>query len=292
MTAVAAVADQTAPSQGDPLAAAMAPKSPKGKKGKKGKGKKKKQSKEEKAQEKLDKACSMVTSQVDLYQLFLDRMNRWIKRNNYKAIELYQKFDKNGDGSLTYDEFKAGLKDLDAPCNNIELEILARRIDGNGDKLIDYREFTKGLSFLEVEERPLLVTTKEELEKCECCKLGLWKPEIERAPKYLKVHLKFGTFDNLRSYPGHFDLVLHSHLTICGLIDIIKERMDLATTTLRVYADKSRTMNSLLLPDQTLAECGYSGGTRGDPEDCFLYYDYSTEFHDCAILMSDYYFAS
>ena len=59
-------------------------------------------------QEKLDKACSMVTSQVDLYQLFLDRMNRWIKRNNYKAIELYQKFDKNGDGSLTYDEFKAG----------------------------------------------------------------------------------------------------------------------------------------------------------------------------------------
>ena len=27
---------------------------------------------------------------------------------NYKAIELYQKFDKNGDGSLTYDEFKTG----------------------------------------------------------------------------------------------------------------------------------------------------------------------------------------
>ena len=68
--------------------------------------------------------------------------------------------------------------------------------------------------------------------------------------------------------------------------------MELATTTLRIYRDKTQDLSSLLMPDRTLRDYGYAGGTRSDPEDIFLYYDYSTEFHDCSILMSDYYFVS
>ena len=49
-----------------------------------------------------------MTSQTDLYQNFLDRMDRWITANKHKAVELFKRFDLNGDGVLTYDEFKSG----------------------------------------------------------------------------------------------------------------------------------------------------------------------------------------
>lgn len=57
---------------------------------------------------KLEKSCEELTTQLDLYQSFLDRMNRWMKENGMKAEELFRKFDTNQDGSLSYDEFKAG----------------------------------------------------------------------------------------------------------------------------------------------------------------------------------------
>ena len=68
--------------------------------------------------------------------------------------------------------------------------------------------------------------------------------------------------------------------------------MELATTTMRIYRNKARDATSLLMPDRTLKQCGFIGGTRSEPGEYVLYYDYSTEFHDCSILMSDYYFAS
>ena len=49
-----------------------------------------------------------MTSQTDLYQNFLERMDRWIASNKHKAVELFKRFDINGDGVLTYDEFKSG----------------------------------------------------------------------------------------------------------------------------------------------------------------------------------------
>ncbi|XP_022103410.1 uncharacterized protein LOC110986092 isoform X3 [Acanthaster planci] len=270
----------------------------KGKKKKKG-GAKKKVNKAEKAKEKLEKACELMTSQTDLYQNFLDRMDRWIVANKHKAVELFKRFDRNGDGVLTYDEFKSGMLDLDAPCNALELHVLAKRLDKDKNETIDYVEFSKGLSFCTDEEEtdgtekhPPLEITKEVLEECPSCKLGLWKPYAEKYPKYVYIYLKFVTFDNLRSYPGHFSVIVHSHLTVFGLLEIIKERTDLGTTKLRIFSDKSRDASCLLLPDKTLEQCGIQGGTRSKPEETVLYYDYSTEFHDCPLLMSDHYFMS
>ncbi|XP_033626909.1 uncharacterized protein LOC117289753 [Asterias rubens] len=270
------------------------------KKGKKKKGKaKKKVSKSERAKEKLEKACDLMTSKTDLYQNFLDRMDRWIACNKHKAVELFKRFDLNGDGVLTFDEFKSGMLDLDAPCNALELHVLAKRLDRDKSESIDYVEFSKGLNFTDEDEEtekgeqpPQLTITKEELQECPCCKLGLWRPQVEKNPKYVYIFLKFVTFDNVRSYPGHFSVVVHAHLTVYGLIEIIKQRMDLGTTKLRIFSDKSRDSSCLLMPDKTLQQCGIEGGTRSKPEETVLYYDYTTEFHDCPVLMSDFYFMS
>ncbi|XP_041455086.1 uncharacterized protein LOC121407910 isoform X1 [Lytechinus variegatus] len=263
---------------------------------KKGKGKKKggkkkpKLTKEEKIQLKLNKACALITEQKDVYQNFLDRMDRWLAANNLKAKELYQRFDKNGDGVLTFDEFKAGMLDLDAPCNAIELEVLARRLDKDSSNTIDYREFSKGLFASESEnaEEPPTLVTRQAL--CHpSCSLGHWRDHIERHPRYVRVLLRSITFDHLKMYPGHFSKVVLSHSTILSLCGIIKEELALTTTTLLIYHDK--TKDALALdPARTLEDYGIKGRTREDPEEVVLFYNYTTEFHDCSLLSADYYF--
>ncbi|XP_030831595.1 uncharacterized protein LOC100892039 isoform X2 [Strongylocentrotus purpuratus] len=248
-------------------------------------------SKMEKRILKLNKACALITDQKDVYQNFLDRMERWLASNNLKAKELYQRFDKNGDGVLSYDEFKAGMLDLDAPCNAIELEVLARRLDKDSNSTIDYREFSKGLfaseSELSMEEPPSLVTRQALCHPG--CSLGHWRDHIERHPRYVRVHFRSITFDHLKLYPGHFSEVVLSHSTILSLCGIIKEELSLTTTTLLIYHDK--TKDALALdPARTLEDYGIKGNTREDPQEVVLFYNYTTEFHDCSLLSADYYF--
>ncbi|XP_072169379.1 uncharacterized protein [Diadema setosum] len=265
----------------------------KGKGGKKKGGKKKpKLTKAERAQLKLDKACALITDQQDVYQNFLDRMERWMFAHKLKARELYLRFDKNGDGVLSYDEFKAGMLDLEAPCNATELEVLARRLDKDKNGTIDYREFSKGLHFAsseseDTEEAPMLIT-RDSL--CRSgCKLGHWRDHVERHPRYVRVHLRSMTFDHLKSYPGHFNRVVLSHSSVHSLCCMIKEELALSTTTLLIYHDK--TKDALALdPSRTLEDYGIKGRTRDDPEEVTMFYNYTTEFHDCSLLSADYYF--
>ncbi|PIK38896.1 hypothetical protein BSL78_24272 [Apostichopus japonicus] len=267
---------------------------PKKKKGKK-KSKKPKISKEEKARLKLEKSCEELTTQLDLYQSFLDRMNRWMKENGMKAEELFRKFDTNQDGLLSYDEFKAGMLDLDAPCNSVELHVFALQLDKDNNGRIDYLEFAKGLTFPDSDQLadgPVLRITKEEIQACPCCQLGLWKPYVEPAPRYVKILFKMATFENLRSYPGHFIKVVHSHIYVYGLISLIKEEMDIATTKMRLYLNKTREASDLLIPDKTMEEYGFRGSTRDCPQEVLLYYDFTTEVQGCPLANCDYYFTS
>ena len=112
--------------------------------------------------------------------------------NNFaRAIDLFRRFDLNGDGCLTYEEFYAGMRDLDAPCNKVELYLLAKKLDQDSNGLIDYLEFSKGLKYFRksdiVSDRdlPNLTIIREKLEYCPCCKLGLWIPKKEAFPRYV-----------------------------------------------------------------------------------------------------------
>ncbi|XP_077982823.1 uncharacterized protein LOC144437693 [Glandiceps talaboti] len=334
-----------AASQTDPLGSSG------GKGKKKKKGAKKKLTKSEKAAEKLQKAVDGFIGDLDRYNNFIARMDKWVLENAECIVELFRNYDVD---TVTYDEFKSGMFDLDAPCNNLELHILALRLDRTKTGEIDYLELKKGLRFYrddeneeeeddvelesefkdeleeiekqeenekdnkdekaamekvkeltlfgkkpeeeveEVEEDDLeeikLKITKEELEHCSCCKLGLWEPYRNRTPKYVNLHMRMVTFDKVRSYPGHFKKLVHSHLTIYGVMQVIFEEAAILTSRLKIFSDKSRSKEALLKPNVTLEECGFQGGIYQEPEEATLYYDYQTEFHDCPILMSDYYF--
>lgn len=64
---------------------------------------------------------------------------------------------------------------------------------------------------------------------------------------------------------------------------------DIASNTIRIYADKTRRVQ---LPyEKTLEDCGYHGKAEWyQPTDLTLYYDYDCDYFDCPILVSDYYF--
>lgn len=51
--------------------------------------------------------------------------------------------DKNGDGSLTKDEFDKALRELGRELSEQELDAVLGRIDSNGDGQITYEEFER-----------------------------------------------------------------------------------------------------------------------------------------------------
>lgn len=49
--------------------------------------------------------------------------------------------DKNGDGSLSKEEFRMALRELGKDLSDKELEVVLSKIDVNGDGEITYEEF-------------------------------------------------------------------------------------------------------------------------------------------------------
>ena len=140
-------------------------------------------------QEKLEKAAEAFEAAEELHLSFVTRVDQWMLNNYSRAIDLFRRFDLNGDGCLTYEEFYAGMRDLHAPCNKIELYVMAKKLDQDGNGLIDYLEFSKGLRYFRPtdcaadSDLPPLTIVREKLEECPCCKLGLWKPYKEKYPR-------------------------------------------------------------------------------------------------------------
>ncbi|CAH1780262.1 unnamed protein product [Owenia fusiformis] len=181
---------------------------------KKPKKKKKKMTKGEKEAARLEKAAEVLRTSGDKYMQFVDTVDRWVVKNGTKAIQLFRRFDSDGDGFLSYDEFKSGMFDINAPLNAIELHLLCKLLDKDSNNAIDYREFNAGLTFVREgddshfpngnREDGFLVTTQRQFEHCVCCKMALWHPYKDPYPKYLDVSFKLATFENAKSHPGHF----------------------------------------------------------------------------------------
>lgn len=264
---------------------------------KKKKGKKvPKKSKDEVAKEKLEKAAEAFEAAEQLHQSFVTRIDEWMLKNYSRAIDLFRRFDLNGDGCLTYNEFYAGMRDLQAPCNKIELYVLAKKLDQDGNGLIDYLEFSKGLRYFRAAEcvpdndLPALTILREKLDECPCCKLGLWKPYKEKYPRYISLELRLITFANIKTYPGNFQVYVHAHVTVHSIMVLINNRFGETTQKLTIYRVNAEGKNISLNPHLTLEDTGYPGGPRNEPQLVHLLYDYVTEFNDCPVLTCDHYF--
>ena len=107
--------------------------------------------------------------------------------------------------------------------------------------------------------------------------------------------MKLITFANEKDYMGHLkDIIISIHETIYSLIQIIKEKTDIASTLIQVYKDTGKAKSSILDEDKTLEYYGYTGGSYNDVlksnEKILLYFDFSTLNNNDPILNCDYYF--
>jgi len=96
--------------------------------------------------------------------------------------------------------------------------------------------------------------------------------------------------DTLKKHPCHFTKVIHNHITVYGLIQLIRSEVGVQSNTISVFSDKTRSEEAQLPADKTLEELGYEGGEWFRPVEQIIFYDYTSEFNECPILMSDYYF--
>lgn len=96
--------------------------------------------------------------------------------------------------------------------------------------------------------------------------------------------------DTMRRHPAHFNKIVHTNITIYGLIQLIKSEVGIQSTTITIFRDKARSPECKLPEDKTLEECGYDGRDWFNPIEHVLYYDYASEFNECPILMCDHYF--
>ena len=126
---------------------------------------------------------------------------------------------------------------------------------------------------------------------CRCARLLI---EFRIHFRYIQVHFKLITFDNLKKHPAHFKQVVSTNTLGLQLMNIIREETALLTPQslkkLFIFKDKSYHESALIPEDKTLRELGYEGGTKELPDKLDLFYDFKIEFRDCSLLSCDHYF--
>jgi len=267
---------------------------------KKKKGGKKKSAKKKTltTEEKLEIKCQEFTAQEELHEAFIRRVNLWMLEYHARASDLFKRFDTDGKGFLTYGEFFAGMRDLDAPCTQLELFALAKAVDKDNNGQIDYSEFSAGVKYerpVRVKKDdglPILKIIREEKENCPYCKVDVWTPADYGSVKFISLEVKLFSLMQMRNYPGHFQVYVHAHVLISSIIEMIKTRHDGTIRNISLFYENTDNLRVLLYPEKTLEDSGFPGGTKSEPQAVNLFYEYQTELVDCPIIQCDHYFVS
>lgn len=261
--------------------------------------KKKKLTKAEKALVKLEKQCDTFRASGQPYTDLMKRMDRWITANYERAIILFKKVD-DGEGYVTFEEFKAGMFDLMIPCSTLELHLLCQLLDTEQTEEINYMKLSEGLKHIReielshrhIDVRPALPESPRKHVKCARCQMPVWdgEPYKEKYPRFIEVLFRLVTFEGWKDHPGHFNKVVHSHVTGFGLLEVIREQTGILSQQMAIFTDKSRDVKCMLPLEKSLEELNFPGGSEEEPTELLLYYDYRVQFTDCPILQCDHYF--
>ena len=106
------------------------------------------------------------------------------------------------------------------------------------------------------------------------------------------------TFANDKEYYGHLkDVIISIHEPVYELIEIIKERTDIASTLIQIYREATKSKGTALEERHSLEHYGFTGGTSYDEvaksiEKSVLFFDYAILGTDDPILNCDHYFSN
>eukprot|EP00062_Callorhinchus_milii_P026024 gi/632987668/ref/XP_007882683.1/ PREDICTED: uncharacterized protein LOC103171703 [Callorhinchus milii] len=254
-------------------------------------------SKEEKKLETLERECRLLQADRAEYDVFLDRMDDWLRTRHQRVIQLFRSYDSSRSGRLTYQDFKLGMRDLSIPCLKTQLHLLAKLLDRDNSGTINYMELGSGLHEVRIEEEESTYraengeeTGERSAENVKDSQPWLGKCVQTSSPSYVFLELRFLTFNQLNSHPGHFREVTNCDLTVYGLTERVRAHSAIPATKLSIFREPDTSQKSALPEHWSLEDSGILGGSRHSPAPAVLYYDYSVEFRDCPILNCDHNF--
>lgn len=202
---------------------------------------------------------------------------------------------------ISYDDFKIVTNDLDIPCTNVQQHVLCKLLDQNSTGKIDYRSFT--CEFLDSQIRRHHVDGIRLISKTEKTKYMhqitfkkvLTKHFASASPNYIKLDLKHITFVNEKDFRGHIkDEIVDTKSKIISLIELLKDRLDIASYKISIFQDPAKTKASYLDESRTLESYGFTGADYQEAlhnnEKTVLYFDYFILNNNDPILNCDFYF--
>jgi hypothetical protein len=103
------------------------------------------------------------------------------------------------------------------------------------------------------------------------------------------------TFVSDKEYKGHIkNEIVYTHLKVYSLIELIKEKLDIASYKISIYREANKSKANYLEENRTLEEYGYIGASYNDTlksiDKVTLFFDYRILENDDPILNSDFYF--
>ncbi|CAM9654228.1 unnamed protein product [Lampetra fluviatilis] len=166
-----------------------------------------------------------------------------------------------------------------------------------------------------------LTVTKETLDRCPHCKMGVWKPRQVEDDRFVELEVRLVPFDGAASHPGHVKVLAGAGTTLHGLARSLRALAHTPSTAVRLYrpdrrphadsalrpsgrepqgavaaATEAPRGNELELvpledsPGLTLRELGVGSGSLNRPKSVRLCYDYALQSQKCPLLNCDYYF--
>lgn len=270
---------------------------------KKVKAKKSKKKSKSSEKETFEKQVDDFIKNESLHKLFIERMGNWILSHYARVIDIFRKFDRDGDGQLSYEEFFSGMKDLHVPCNQLELCVLAKTVDQNGDGRIEYAEFSRYIRYrrpikVEIDNRlPVLKIERERFDQCSHCGIKKWNFKDKFSNNLINVNLIFHSMKSISDFPGHIkDTVVEIDMTVHGLQDIILSKLDFSFNNIIIFTmedgckyilKKEQTVKMILKTDSKIE----IDKKENDNNTITLFYEIGKEdLSNCPIIQSDYYF--
>ena len=233
----------------------------------------------------------------NLHKLFIERIGTWLLSHYARVIDIFRRFDRDGDGLLTYEEFFAGMKDVQAPCNQLELCVLAKTVDKNGDGMIEYTEFSQGIRYqrpikVEIDNGlPVLQIKREEFDQCSHCSIKKWNFKEKLCNNIISVNLILHSMKSVPNFPGHIkDLPVEIDMTIHGLCEKILSKFDFSFNDIIIFTIEEGC-RCIINKNQEVGMVVKPNKEEDINKTITLFYEIGKEdLSSCPIIQSDHYF--